>query len=117
VTSELVNMRCMAGTNIMLLVVLSCMTFTQPVQDTRAGWRNRVTPGESTPPNLVNSNARRARGKKKQSTLTLAMGLRPRTRIAKVFALGLVAMRVLLGGVGRQQAIGEARDRGQALLM
>jgi hypothetical protein len=99
------------------LVAHSSMKFTQPVRDIRVGWRNRVTPGESTPPNLVNSNARRARGKKKQSTLTLAMGLRPRTRIAKVFALGLVAMRVLLGGVGRQQAIGEARDRGQALLM
>ena len=69
-----------------------------------------MTPGESTPLNLVINNARRAREKKKQSTLTLAMGLRPRTRIAKVFALGLVAMRVLLGGIGRQQAIGEARD-------
>ena len=69
-----------------------------------------MTPGESTPPNLVNSNARRAREKKKQSTLTFAMGLRPRTRIAKVFALGLVAVRVLLRGIGWRQAIGEARD-------
>lgn len=103
----------MAGTNIRLLVVLLCMAYTQPGERPKTigvGWRNRVTPGESTPPNLVSSNARRAREKKKQSTLTLAMGLRPRTRIAKVFALGLVAMRVLLGGIGRQQAIGEARD-------
>jgi hypothetical protein len=45
------------------------------------------------------------------------MGLRPRTRIAKVFALWLVAMRVLLGGIGRQQAIGKARNGRQALLV
>ena len=69
-----------------------------------------MTPGESTPLNLVNNNARRAREKKKQSTLTLAMGLRPRTRIAKVFALRLVAVRILLRGIGRRQAIGEAGD-------
>jgi hypothetical protein len=45
------------------------------------------------------------------------MGLRPRTRIAKVFALGLVAVRVLLRGIGWQQAIGEARDGRKTLLV
>lgn len=48
-------------------------------------------------------------------TLTLAVGLRPRTRIAKVFALRLVAVRRVLCRVGGWQAIGEAGDRRQAL--
>jgi hypothetical protein len=68
-------------------------------------------------PDLVDSSAGRVRERKKQSRLTLAMGLRPRTRIAKVFALGLVAVRVLLRGIGWQQAIGEARDGRKTLLM
>ena len=57
------------------------------------------------------------RRKKTQETLTLAVGLWPRTRIAKVFALRLVAVRVLLRGIGRRQAIGEAGDGRQALLV
>ena len=70
----------------------------------------RIIPGENPPRRPLKLHVKRTREKKKQYELTLAMGLRPRTRIAKVFALGLVAMRVLLGGIGRQQAIGEARD-------
>lgn len=57
------------------------------------------------------------REKKTQETLTLAVGLWPRTRIAKVFALRLVAVRILLRGIGRRQAIGKAGDGGQALLV
>jgi hypothetical protein len=52
-----------------------------------------------------------------QETLTLAVGLWPRTRIAKVFALRLVAVRILLRGIGRRQAIGEAGNGRQALLV
>ena len=54
---------------------------------------------------------------KRSKRLTLAVGLRPRTRIAKVFALRLVAGRILLCGIGRRQTIGEAGDGGQALLV
>jgi hypothetical protein len=57
------------------------------------------------------------REEKTQETLTLAVGLWPRTRIAKVFALRLVAVRILLRGIGRRQAIGEAGDGRQALLV
>lgn len=39
-----------------------------------------------------------AGGKKQQETLTLAVGLRPRTRVAKVLALRMVAVRLMLLG-------------------
>jgi hypothetical protein len=68
-------------------------------------------------PKRVRLKRKKCAGEEKQETLTLAVGLWPRTRIAKVFALRLVAVRILLRCIGRWQAIGEAGDRGQALLV
>lgn len=65
----------------------------------------------------IATNMQKTREKKTQETLTLAVGLWPRTRIAKVLALLLVAMRILLRGIGGRQAVGEAGDGGQALLV
>ena len=78
------------------------------------GWETRLKHFHVLP--LVPRKIKK-REEKTQETLTLAVGLWPRTRIAKVFALRLVTVRILLRGIGRRQAIGEARYGREALLV